>query len=164
MELSGFSAVEIYNSVSDVNQSSRPYSGYFVDLCANRGYVLPLVATDDAHYYNGEDDCKSFIMVKSESVSEDDILKAVKNGDFYASQGPEVHLRREGDTMIIDSDECVMINFLSNSAWAPDRITRGEKLTHAEYKIKPHDKWIRAEVTDAEGRSAWSNIIIINND
>ena len=37
MELQGFEAVEIYNSVSNVNQSSRPYSGYFVDLLANEG-------------------------------------------------------------------------------------------------------------------------------
>lgn len=159
MKLKGFSAVEIYNTVSNVNQSSRPYSGYFVDLLANKGVIYPLVATDDVHYYNGEDDTKSFICVKAESNSKEDILKAVKNGDFYASQGPQLFVKREGDKIIADCTECIMIDFLSNAAWGPDRITRGENLTHAEYQIKDFDKWVRVEVHDKDGNYAWSNII-----
>ena len=160
-ELSGFSAIEIYNSVSDVNQSTRPYSGYFVDLLANKGYALPLVATDDAHYYNGEDDRKSYVMVKAESCSTEDILSAIERGDFYATQGPEVHIRREGDSIILDSSECVILSIMSNSAWAPDRVLRGEGLTHLEYKIKSWDKWVRAEVTDKDGKVGWSNVIFL---
>ena len=157
--LKGFSAVEIYNSVSDVNQSSRPYSGYFVDLIANKGMFLNIAATDDAHYYNGSDQTKSYIMVKADSI--DDVFEAIKNGDYYASQGPEVHVRREGDKLIADCSNCVKIDFLSNAAWGPDRITRGKDLTHAEYQIKPFDKWVRVEVLDENGNYAWSNIIKI---
>ena len=157
--LSGFGATEIYNSVSDVNQSSRPYSGYFVDILANRGTVYPLIATDDTHYYNGDDETKSWIMVKAESLDKNDIIKAIKEQEFYATQGPELHVRREGDKLIADCSPCVMIDFLSNAAWGPDRITRGEDLTHAEYLIKPHDRWVRVEVHDKEGRYAWSNIV-----
>ena len=159
LSLHGFSATEIYNSVSDVNQSSRPYSGYFVDILANRGMTLPLIATDDAHYYEGEDETKAFIMVRAESDSAEDILAAIEKGDYYATEGPEVHFRREGNKMIIDSSECVMLNFLSNSSWAPDKIVRGEGLTHAEYEIKDWDRWVRAEVTDKDGRCGWSSII-----
>ncbi len=159
LSLHGFSATEIYNSVSDVNQSSRPYSGYFVDLLANKGVMMPLIATDDAHYYEGEDDAKSYVMVKAESDSSEDIIEAVKRGDFYATQGPEVHIRREGNKIILDSSECVILNILSNSSWAPDKIKRGENLTHLEYEIKEWERWIRAEVTDEEGRCGWSNII-----
>ncbi len=159
MELKGFSAVEIYNTVSNVNQSSRPYSGYFVDLLANKGVIYPLVATDDTHYYNGEDETKSFICVKAESGSAEDILEAIKKGDFYASQGPQLLVRREGDKIIAHCSECIMIDFLSNSAWGADRITRGENLTYAEYRIKDHDKWVRVEVHDKDGNYAWSNTI-----
>lgn len=160
-ELSGIDTVEIYNSVSDVCQSSRPYSGYFVDLLANDGIAYPLVATDDTHYYNGEDETKSYIMVKSESNSTEDILSAIRRGDFYATQGPELHIRREGDKIIADCSECTMIDFLSNSAWAPDKITRGSGLTHAEYTIKEWEKWVRVEVRDEHGNYAWSNIIML---
>ena len=164
LALEGFSGVEIYNSVSNVNQSSRPYSGYFVDLLANEGVAFPIIAADDSHYYNGEDECKSFVMVKAESSSEEHILDAIKRGDFYATTGPELHLYRKGDKMIINSSECVMLNFLSNSAWAPDRIIRGEKITYAEYQIKPWDKWVRAEAKDADGRYAWSSVIFIDRE
>ena len=157
-ELSGFEAVEIYNTVSNVNQSSRPYSGYFVDLLANEGIEYPLIATDDSHYYDGEDDTVSYVMVKSEGLSAKNILDAIRHKDFYATQGPELHVRREGNKMIADCSECVMIDFLSNSAWCPDKITRGQGLTHAEYEIKKHDKWVRVEVHDENGKYAWSNV------
>jgi len=160
--LTGFSAVEIYNTVSNVNQSSRPYSGYFVDLLSNRGTFYPLIATDDTHYYDGSDETKSWIMVHAESLQKEDLFSAIEHGDFYATQGPELHVRREGDLLIADCSPCIMINFLSNAAWGPDRITRGKDLTHAEYKIKAWDKWVRVEIHDADGRYAWSNIIRID--
>ena len=85
----GFSLLEIYNTVSNAHLSSRPYSGYIVDVLANCGIVYPLIATDDAHYYDGTDDTISYIMVNAESDSQADILKAIENKNFYASQGPD---------------------------------------------------------------------------
>ncbi len=158
-ELSGFDAVEIYNTVSNVNQSSRPYSGYFTDLLANDGIIYPLVATDDAHYYNGEDETKSYIMVRAKSNSAEDILDAIRRRDFYSTQAPELHVRREGDKIIADCSNAVTIDFLTNTVWAADKMTRGKDLTHAEYTVKDFEKWVRVEVKDAEGRYAWSNII-----
>lgn len=161
LTLDGFSATEIYNSVSDVGQSRRGYSGYIVDLLANKGVVFPLIAADDVHFYNGEDETKSYVMVKADSCEPFDIINAVKRGDFYATQGPELHLRREGNVMIADCSEVVEINFVSNSSYAPDRVITGDALTHAEYPIKEWEKWIRLEVKDKEGRYGWSNIIIL---
>lgn len=160
-ELSGFAATEIYNSVSNAHQSSRPYSGAFVDLLANEGVAYPLIATDDAHYYDGSDETLSYIMVKADSPDTKELLRAIKAGDFYATQGPELHVRHDGNRMIVDCSSCVMIDFLSNSAWADGRITRGSDLTHAEYEIKPWEKWVRVEVHDADGKSAWSNVFMI---
>lgn len=160
-KLSGFDAVEIYNSVSDVGQSSRPYSGYFVDLLANMGVTYPLIATDDAHYYQGEDETKSYIMVKAEDGSIESILDGIRKSEFYATQGPEVHIRREGDKIIADCSPCVTIDFLSNSAWVADKMNRGTGLVHAQYQIKAWEKWIRVEVKDADGNYGWSNIITI---
>lgn len=157
----GFDAVEIYNTVSNAGQSSRPYSGYFVDVLANNGIIYPLIATDDTHYYNGEDETKSYIMVKAESNSQADIISAILRKDFYATQGPQLHVKREGDSISVDCSSCVMINFLSNIAWAPDRITKGKNLTHGEYRIKSCEKWIRVEIVDEDGNYAWSNIIEI---
>lgn len=161
-ELQGFAAMEIYNTVSDEGQSSRPYSGYFTDLLANEGIAYPQIATDDAHYYHGIDNCRSYIMVKADRLSADSLLRAVEQGDFYATQGPELHMRREGDKIIVDSSPCVRISIFTNAAWTPNRVGRGEGLTHWEYPIHACDKWVRVEVRDGDGKEAWSNVIFID--
>ena len=161
--LSGFDGVEIYNTVSNVGQSSRPYSGYFVDLLANMGTAYPLIAADDTHCYEGVDDCKAWIMARCDDDSVDAILDSIRRGDYYATQGPEVHVRREGDKIIADCTPCATIDFLSNSAWVPDKMTRGKELTRAEYQIKAWEKWVRVEVCDDQGRFAWSSVIMITD-
>jgi len=157
--LSGLFGIEVYNTVSNAHMSTRPYSGYIIDILANKGVIYPLIATDDAHYYDGCDDTVSYIMVKSESDSQKDILKAIRNGDYYSTQGPEIWVEREGDNVVVETTECSLISFCTNSSWESDRTKRGEKLTGAIYRLKPYDKWVRIEVMDKSGRYAWSNII-----
>ena len=163
LELNGFGATEIYNRVSECGQSDRAYSGYFVDLMANEGVIYPLIATDDTHYYDGNDETKAFIMVKSDSLDVEDILSAIRKCDFYATMGPEIHIERKDDKIVCNCSECVKIVFHTNAAWCPDRVYKGEKLTCAEYGIKAFDKWVRAEVVDKDGKCAWSNIIKIKD-
>ncbi len=159
--LHGFEALEIYNTVSNVGQSRRPYSGYLVDLLANEGIFYPLVATDDTHYYCGEDETVSYIMVKAASDDKNDILTAIRVGEFYATQGPRLSVRKEGDKVIAECSACTMISFLSNLAWTADRVVKGKDLTRAEYQIKEFDRWVRVEVMDEDGRFAWSNLIFV---
>lgn len=159
--ISGFSAVEIYNTVSAVEQSDRPYSGYFIDLLANRGTFLPPIATDDAHYYKGQDEAKSYIMVNCEALTAHSIFSAVEQGRFYASQGPELYVRMENNRLLVDCTPCRKICIFSNIAWCPDRVSRGDVLTHKEYEPKEHERWLRVEVADNAGRCAWSRFFVL---
>jgi len=147
----------IYNAVSESHMSVRAYSDYFVDVCANAGIRYHLLATDDAHYYDGSDACKGWVMVRAGELSDEALLKALRAGDFYASQGPELFVRREGNTLIIDCSPCQYISAVSNLAWAR-RTLRGDGVTHFEYEIQKSESWIRVQVCDAEGKLAWSNI------
>lgn len=157
-DLKGFDGVEIYNSISGIACNLRPYSGDFVDTAANKGFYCPLLATDDAHFYEGDDETKSFIMVKCEELTTENVLEAVRKQEFYASQGPELHTRVEDGKMIIDCSPSVLIQVFSNMTYATGRVARGENLTHWEYEIRDIEKWLRVEVTDQEGKSAWSNL------
>lgn len=157
--LHGFSMLEIYNSVSDAHESFRPYSGYIVDALANDGYILPLTATDDAHYYDGSDEAKSFIMVKAPDCSLKSIMNAIKSKDFYATQGPELYVKKDGNKITAECSECCTIKFISNAAWAQGRVIRGENLKVAEYTPTDFDTWVRVEAEDKDGNTAWSNII-----
>lgn len=156
-----FDATEIYNSVSDWGMSDRPYSGLIVDQIATYGLHLPLLATDDTHYYDG-DECRGCVMAEADAVREMGLVEALRRGRFYATQGPEVHLERISPTAVrVRCTPAVKIAFLSNAVWTSGRMLRGEALTEATYELKRHETYVRAEVTDTEGRTAYSNIITV---
>ncbi len=158
--LEGIGATEIYNTVSDAGESSRPYSGDFVDSSACRGRLYPLIADDDTHYYNGEDETTSYIMLAcGPEASDTELLEAIRRKDFYATQGPELHLFREGNRITVKCSPADRISFFSNAVWAKGRCVRGSSLTESSCEVQPWETFIRAEVTAADGRKAWSNTI-----
>ena len=152
-------ATEIYNSVSGVHFSRRADSSYIIDLIASRGRYYPLMGADDTHYYDN-DAGVSWIMVEAESNAPEHLLPAIRTGKYYATQGPEVHLTREGDEFVVRCSPCSEIRFFSNSVFSY-RIFEGEGITEARYTPQPVETYVRAEVVDADGRSAWSRIIPI---
>ena len=160
--LHGVGATEIYNSVSDAHESARPYSGDFVDIAAGQGMLFPLLATDDVHYYDGSDDTQSFIMLAcAPDASDGEILQAIRDKKFYASQGPEIHLSVEGDEAVVRCSPASRIAFFTNSVWSAGHGHRGTNLTEARCKLQLFETFIRAEVTDAQGRMAWSNTLAV---
>ena len=160
--LQNIDATEIYNTVSGVHMSRRPDSSLIVDMLAGEGIIYPLIADDDTHYYDG-DECRSWIMVEAEEPSQKALLDAIRNQRFYATQGPELHAWREGDEIVVRCSPCKEIVFLSNLPWTP-RVFEGDGITEARYEIGPRECFVRAEVTDADGNRAWSNIIPIPDE
>ena len=156
--LVGVEATEIYNAVSESHQSIRAYSPHFVECCANAGIDYRVLATDDAHYYEGDDACMGWVMAKMESLSRENVLKALRDGDFYATQGPELYVRREGDEVIVECSPCQYISVMTNMTWRANRVARGEGITEHRYTLKEDESWYRVEVRDANGKYAWSNV------
>ena len=157
-ELTGITHTEVYNAVSESHQSMRAYSEGFVDLCANAGIHYQLLATDDAHYYEGDDDGKGWVMVRSAALSGEAIMEALRAGNFYASQGPELRVTREGNRFTVECSPCVYVAALSNLAWTAGRISRGENITRFTYECKETETWLRIQCCDEQGRLAWSNV------
>lgn len=157
-KLTGVEASEIYNAVSESHQSVRAYSPHFLESCANAGIFYGVLATDDAHYYEGDDACMGWVMAKMESLSRENVLKALRDRAFYATQGPEVYVKREGDQVIVECSPCRYIAVMTNLTWNADRVARGEDLTSHSYTLRPEDRWFRVEVCDKSGKLAWSNI------
>ncbi len=159
--LDGIYATEIYNAVSDVHESCRPDSSVLADLAALYGKVLALTATDDVHYYE-DDACSAWVMAKCDTLNTADILNSLSRGDFYSTRGPEIHISRDKNIIKVHCSPVSRISFLSNTVWAKGHNHSGSDLTYAECELTEYDRFIRAEVTDAQGRKAWSNYIIIN--
>ncbi len=157
-KLTDLAGTEIYNSVSGLPWNVRPYSGAFVDQMASRGVFLNCMAADDAHFYQG-DETLSYLMVRAEEHSPAALLDALRRGDFYATQGPEFSLRQEGIRILVDCTPVKSVAFFTDTVWAGDRATCGEAVTHAEYRIKPTDTFVRVELTDSQGKQAWSSCL-----
>ncbi len=160
MALKGIDATEIYNAVSECGQSFRPDSSILVDMLASRGYIYPLLATDDAHYYEGSDNCVGYIMAEAETAEPEDIKRAIIEKHFYASQGPEIHIVRDGDIFKIYTSPVEHIYVASNASWAK-RTTHGDDVTYMEYTPREFETFVRAFCVDKNGKSAWTNIIEI---
>lgn len=161
MALRGIDATEIYNSVSGIWKFTRPDSSLIVDMLGAQGRFYSLVAADDTHYYRSET-CYSYIMVEAEDASAKSIMRAIREGKYYATQGPEVHIRREGNEIVGSCSPCVKMIFNSNLAWTDYRRTRqGEEITEERYTLSPDESFVRVEVIDEHGRHAWSQIIEI---
>ena len=161
MKLNGVEFTEIYNTVSGKHASNRPYSGNFVDLMACRGRFYGLLASDDTHYYDG-DEATAAIMVKADSLDPRDLKKAILAGDFYATTGPEVHAKLENGVLEITCSPAAEINVYTNAAWSHGRHTVGMGLTKHSYKPCKYDRFARVEVVDEQGRTAYTNFIMID--
>ena len=161
LALKGIDATEIYNSVSNVHKFNRPDSSVIVDMLGAQGFFPKLVAADDTHEYD-YDACISYIMVEAEDGSAASILKGIREGNYYATQGPEVHVRREGGEIVATCSPCAQVKFCSNLAWSDmNRCRYGHNLTEERYVFGPDENFVRVEVTDGLGRRAWSQIIPI---
>ena len=159
-KLKGVDFTEIYNTVSGKHASNRPYSGEFVDLMACRGKLFGLFASDDTHYYDG-DEATAAIMVKADSLAPSDLKKAILAGDFYATTGPEAHIKVENGKIEVLCSPAVEVNVFTNAAWAIGRHTVGMSLTHVTVPVSKYDRFARAEVIDEQGRVAYTNFVEI---
>ncbi len=154
-------ATEIFNTVSDFGMSYRADSSAIVDRMAMAGRYFPLTAADDVHYYTG-DECRSFLMLKADKTDPETVKKALFAGDFYASQGPEVHARIEGNRVIVDCSPCRRINFHTEKVWREGAVVRGYGLTHAEFDLEPMPAFVRVSVEDEDGERAWTGFLPLN--
>lgn len=157
-KLSGLSGVEIYNTTSGFPRNVRPYSGLFVDQLASQGILLPCMAADDAHQYD-HDVLGGWLMVYAQEKTHEAVMKAIRAGDFYATQGPDVFVSREGNCLHVECSPAAHVVFYSNDLWNPERVVSGEGITHANYRITSQDAYVRVEVIDSEGKRAFTSPI-----
>ncbi|MFZ1469911.1 MAG: CehA/McbA family metallohydrolase [Paracoccaceae bacterium] len=151
-------AVEIYNH-GCANGCDRPDGFAIADHLLAEGRPLSLIATDDAHF-SEPDHFGGWVMVKAQENAPDTLLAALKRGDFYASQGPElrdVHL--DGDTVVVDSSAVRSVIALGQGLGAKG--VHGQSMTRTVVPLDRMDgsPWIRVSVIDAAGKRAWSNPI-----
>lgn len=151
-------AVEIYNHGCAMG-CDRPDGFAIADQLLTEGHDLTLIATDDAHF-SEPDHFGGWTMVKAEANTPDALLAALKRGEFYSSQGPELRdVRIEAGKLVV---ECSAVSSIVAIGWGTGaKAVHGQSLTRGEVPLERlnNSPWVRAAVIDAAGKRAWSNPI-----
>ena len=151
-------AIETFNGVS-VDYNDRADSWYMLDLMAMRGRRYLACATDDAHFGPKRwDAMRGWVWVKSEELTPEALLAALKAGAYYSSCGPEIH------DIQVEPGKCVYVRcspaervYVSGSQYHAASAF-GPALYEAELDIRQWGSpYLRVTVRDANGRRAWSN-------
>ena len=156
--MTGLSAVEVWNSVSAPPlNADRADSSSLLDVTAALGRPLPFVANDDTHLYETEV-AQGWTMIQADALAVPAVLDALDRGSFYATQGPAIHQLEIADgQMRVTCSPAERIIFCSNQVWVAGRTRVGKGMTESVYDIQPGDHFVRVQVTDAEGKHAWSS-------
>lgn len=153
-------AIEIYNGTSH-DHNDRADSWYMLETLLERGHRYSACATDDAHFDpNRADAALGWVWVKSESLTPDSLLEALKQGHYYSSTGPQIHnIQVEpGQRVTVRCTPASRI-FVTGSGYRA-RSVHGNGIIQAEIDISSMDtSYCRVTVRDALGRRAWSNPI-----
>ena len=156
LPLQGCFAVEVYNTGCDI-EILRGYSMTQWDDLLTLGGSCGGLAVDDGHRHRF-DHGRAWTMIRAEELSIPAIMEALGRGRYYASTGPEfLDLQVGEDRVLVTTSPVVSIALVS----APEtggrvQAAEGETLTEAEFPL-PQGGYGRVEITDARGRSAWSN-------
>ena len=162
INLKDYMGIEIWNTVSET-RSNRGYSASFIDTVASKNCIKAIFAVDDTHFFS-DDLFGGYIMLNSPSLSTEDIVKNIKQGNFYASQGPEIRqITIEKNKIHIETSPVSQISFMSDNFYDAKRVIRGEGelIDSAIYTCGEKDNWVRIECLDSEGRRAWSQFIVL---
>lgn len=152
-------AVEIYNHGCAMG-CDRPDGFSIADLLLTEGRPLSLIATDDAHF-SEPDHFGGWVMVKATENTPEALLVALKSGNFYSSQGPELrNVVVEADRVIVESSAVASV--IVQGAGTGSKGVHGHSMTRAEVPLARlgNSPWLRVSVIDAAGRRAWSNPVL----
>lgn len=149
-------AVEIYNHGCAVD-SDRGNGGAMLDQLLSAGRRVTACATDDAHF-KGPDHFGGWVMVKAPELDPAALLRALRAGEYYSTQGPRLHdLRLEDDAIIVESSPVEHVIALGARHAATAR--HGSGMVSTRLRLQPFRRggWLRVVAIDRHGRRAWSN-------
>lgn len=150
-----YQGLEIYNSASD-RGIGRGYTTVHWDDLLDAGRRVIGFAVDDTHSLS--DIGGGWIMAKTDEISPGAILKAIAAGNFYSTQGPDIKsITMTGNQISVSCSPAERINFISNHSTGGCLFASRFPLTGANWAIPKESNYVRVEVVDSSGKTAWSN-------
>jgi hypothetical protein len=158
--LRDYFAVEVYNTGCDI-EILRGYSMVHWDDLLTLGHPCGAVAVDDGHR-QAVDHGLAWTMIRAEELTTPAVMEALRRGRYYSSIGPELREVRITEGRVQVATSPVTSIALVSTPGRGDRrqAPAGETLTEAEFAA-PSARYCRVEISDAQGRTAWSNPLFL---
>lgn len=164
---------EVHNAHPGVNneggvddQGNRALSTEALwDSLLTRGKRIFMVADDDSHSFKPENadrpdltrPGRGWIQVRADTLTAEAIVRALGRGDFYGSNGVTLRdIQTRGRELRVDvaprGDRRYTTEFIGRGGRVLATVTG----TSASYSITGGEGYVRARVTDSQGRRAWT--------
>jgi hypothetical protein len=147
------------------------------DVLLSAGKTVWGVASDDTHEYKNFDTKgtptpgKGWVMVRAASLTPQAILDGLRTGDFYASTGVYLKdIKADGRTIAIQMAHppedvgygAGLARFKTAFIGKNGRALAQATGTAVEYKIRGDEGYVRAVITDSDGRKAWTQPVFLD--
>ncbi len=130
-------AVEAFNHTA-VHHNDRGDGWYLSDQFLLRGRRHLTIAVDDAHFTVRPDGFGGWVNVRAETLEPGALLTALKAGDFYSSQGPELHdVAIDGDQIRITCSPVTSIFAIGSSQELVRRASGTRRADRATHRTGP---------------------------
>ncbi|HXF62366.1 MAG TPA: CehA/McbA family metallohydrolase [Caldilineaceae bacterium] len=158
-------AIEVYNGVA-IDHNDRPDSWHLTDILLGRGYRYLVYAADDFHHMRGRNDfARGWVWVKSEALTPEALLAALKAGHYYSSTGPLIQDVQvtPGERVVV---RCSPVDWIFVTGKGSASVAgQGHGLMEVELSLKNFNSpYCRVTVRDAHGGRAWTNPIWFDGD
>ncbi|MBO7150149.1 MAG: hypothetical protein J6V82_00205 [Clostridia bacterium] len=159
----GLLGVEVYNHLCRKNGSADKSAAAFDALLAKGKFPLPL-ACDDNHNHlpQGDpffDSFGGFEMICAPTLSYDAVIEALEAGYAYASTGPLFECLTSEDGYLCFHTSPIKEARLVGDFRADNALLlaqEGESLTYGRLKIPQSCSYVRLEIVDEQGKTAWT--------
>ena len=157
LDVRGHVGIEVCNAMCQ--GCGRGPSEMVWDILLAHGKHLWGFAVDDAHH--SQDYRQGWVWARSPNNSPTAIINALKEGHFYASNGPRIYdVAVEGEQVWVRCSPCQQIAVVEagpSEGYSTDRLAA--QTPFEEIRLPHHlpARSFRVEVVDDQGRKAWSN-------
>ncbi|MCQ2454806.1 MAG: hypothetical protein MJ090_01490 [Clostridia bacterium] len=160
---------EIYSKYDEMNaleilNGSSLAEGY-IENCFQayddlllQGKKVFAIAGDDNH--SKRDSFWCWTVIRAKDLAYESVAKALKNGDFYATNGPafnEIYI--EDNELVAKTSDVKSITFSTNCRHAGISIDRANNkpVNEGRFKLNKYDKYVRITAFGMDGTIAYSN-------
>ncbi|MDY3845698.1 MAG: hypothetical protein SOZ62_02150 [Eubacteriales bacterium] len=154
----GFCGVETMNTNSHRVKGLPEDTDMIYEGFLRRGdRPIPLGCDDNHNQYEyNSDSFGAFNMVLCDSLSYENIISALENGDTYASAGPLINEIKYDDGYVFLNVENTVSVMLRTEGRRAQNICDRDGLDIVRFKVKENDGYIRFVLTDKEGAHAYT--------